>query len=107
MLHMPPHLYELSGSKPDVLRLDDTNLRSRSGRKKYFMLSQSAIVTRSPSPEVAHQQHLRNLGHIRKRQGGVRDAANMTPLLSKQPIGDDLNEVNEAQEIDNQMRAAA
>ena len=69
---MPPHLYELSRrpganaaaaaatqerTKDDVLCLDATNLRSRSGKKKYFMLSQSAIVpgqlnSPSPSPSV-------------------------------------------------------
>ena len=51
VIHMQSRLYQLKQQKEEeggVLRVDETNLRSRSGKKKYFMLSQKAAAVDAP-----------------------------------------------------------
>ena len=145
---MPPHLYDLRRpgrnveaqltafqengvTKEDVLRLDETNFRSRSGKKKYYMLSQSAIpVDRQNSPMPAATSVVSDGSTANKNQNQNHNPL-LTPSLSKQVItvaplpadptdatrngtrhqGRSNTNINnaggDAKEFDSQMRAAA
>ena len=95
---MPPHLYDLrrpgrnieaqltalqeSVTKEDILRLDETNLRSRSGKKKYYMLSQSTIpADRRNSPTPAATSVVSDGNTANKNQKYL-----LSPSLSKKVI---------------------
>ena len=100
---MPPHLYDLrrpgrnveaqltalqekSVTKEEVLRLDETRFRSRSGKKKYYMLSQSAIpADRQNSPEPAANSVVSDGSSANKNQNQNHSPL-LTPSVSKQVI---------------------
>lgn len=105
--HMPPSLYELRNDKAEasavtlkhslddereVLKIDETNMRSRSGKKKYFMLSQQVV----PVDAVNEM-----LDPIAESPHSVKKSAKKTILALSPDVPDGIVE------LENQMKTAA